>query len=88
MSPQEKWQRLTNPQCAADYGIAMTESELATIPQGQAILRALSQIDAGLNDPHWRELMRQAGCNAAATLDGIMASIILGINGKQPEPTP
>ena len=33
MTPQEKWERLTNPNCAADYGIGITLEEIAQVPE-------------------------------------------------------
>lgn len=38
MEPKEKWQRLNNPTCAADYGLSLNEDELRTFKRGRALL--------------------------------------------------
>lgn len=38
MDAIEKWRRLTNPTCVADYGLSVTLEELAETPEGREIL--------------------------------------------------
>jgi len=47
MTGAEKWQRMHDPQCAADYGLSVTEAEMRTFPVGRAIL---AQIKRGVRD--------------------------------------
>lgn len=41
MNPQEKWNRLSNPQCLKDYGLSITEEEMVSFPEGKNIVRTL-----------------------------------------------
>lgn len=43
MNPQEKWNRLSNPQCLKDYGLSITEKEMMSFPKGRAIIGALKK---------------------------------------------
>ena len=45
MEPQEKWDRMNNPQCLDDYGIVMNTEELMAIPEGRELL----------DDPPWED---------------------------------
>lgn len=38
MTPEEKWQRLNNPQTCEDYGLSLSESELRAFPAGRKLL--------------------------------------------------
>ena len=38
MDAIERWKRLNNPTCVADYGLGVTLEELAETPEGREIL--------------------------------------------------
>ena len=40
MKPQEKWDRLSNPQCLEDYGISLTKDEMMSFPEGRGVIRS------------------------------------------------
>lgn len=44
MTPKEKLKRLTNPQCAEDYGLSISFDELASFDTGRAFLEAFNEI--------------------------------------------
>ena len=47
---QQKWDRMQNPKCAADYGLGLNEAEMRMIPQGRAILADMKRtVRAGKN---------------------------------------
>lgn len=41
MEPQEKWDKLSNPQSAKDFGISITSDELKTFPEGRAYILSI-----------------------------------------------
>lgn len=36
VTPQEKWNRMTSPKCADDYGISISFEEMSTFSEGKA----------------------------------------------------
>lgn len=43
LTAEEKWGRLTSPETLADYGLTLNASELATFPEGRAVLAELCE---------------------------------------------
>jgi len=39
----EKWQRMHDPQCVADYGLSVNEAEMRTLPAGRAMLAGVKR---------------------------------------------
>lgn len=44
MTPKEKWDRLNNPTCLADYGLSLSRDELMQFPEGRAIAEEIDAI--------------------------------------------
>ena len=76
MTPEEKWDRLTNPKTPRDYGLIMCKDELETFPEGREflhILRGKTQTDQDCS-----EIMRSAGARARETIDRVVCSVLKG----------
>lgn len=41
--PKEKWERMKNPTCAADYGLSIDATELSTFEEGRMILKCVRE---------------------------------------------
>jgi len=48
MTQEEKWRRLKKPETVADYGLAITESELETFQEGREYLEELRVLTASI----------------------------------------
>ena len=76
MTPEEKWERLTNPKTIEDYGLRMSENELMQFPEGQ---RVVAEVRARQEE---RSMLirsaRAAGKNTAATIDSLILRVLGG----------
>lgn len=89
MKPQEKWDRLNNPQCLKDYGISLTKSEMMSFPEGRVIIRVGLEKHCPFkileltDSPEFKQLMT----NAAESRDKVIIDL-LRKEGDKPLPNP
>lgn len=73
MTPEEKWVHLVNPQTVKDYGLSLTEAELATFPEGRVVLTFLHEDALNVLDDNTRVAIAE---RMGETLDQLIYTIL------------
>ncbi|MFA5706808.1 MAG: hypothetical protein WDA41_10675 [Candidatus Neomarinimicrobiota bacterium] len=79
MTPQEKWERLNNPETLSDYGLILSENELMQFPEGREIVKAVRARQQETEDASQR--MRIIGRNIAASLENVILQVLVEEKG-------
>ena len=76
MTGAEKWQRMHDPQCVADYGLSVNEAEMRTFPAGRAMLAGVKR--GTRTGRRQARFMAKAGEAAGVRAGRIAADVLQG----------